>query len=270
MSERAADEVGADEGAGPAAALSVAAVQRLQALLGAPSPDTSDAAEDGLASWLPLLRRWGGSATAAELWRRLVTRLEAGAVVYPPDILRALRLTPLPAVKVVIVGQDPYHGAGQAEGLAFSVADGQRWPPSLRNILHEVRRDVGAPLPPAGRGSLQPWARQGVLLLNTSLTVEAGRPASHAGLGWHALTAGIVTHLHEDPAPRVFLLWGAHAQALASGWPRRARHAVLQANHPSPLSARRPPVPFLGCGHFSQANAHLQAAGMAPVDWALP
>ena len=220
--------------------------------------------------WTPLLRAWRHSPAGRRLIDAVDARVAAGATVYPAEVFRALALTPLSRVRVLILGQDPYHGPGQAEGLAFSVAPGQRWPPSLRNILAELQRDLGLPLPT--HGSLLPWARQGVLLLNTSLTVEDGQPASHAKLGWEVLTDEIVSAVASDPAPKVFLLWGAHAQAKAGRIEAAGRgHAVLQCNHPSPLSARRPPVPFVGCGHFSRANAWLVAADPAAggVDWRL-
>ena len=206
--------------------------------------------------WKPLVDDFFGSATGQTLREFLHQRLQAGAVVFPPQPLRALELTPPEAVRVVILGQDPYHGRGQAEGLAFSVAPGVPWPPSLRNIFKELQRDLGTPAPahPHPGGSLAGWARQGVLLLNTCLTVEEGRPASHAGKGWEVLTDSIIRHVSDCARPSVFMLWGAHAQA------KRpliddTRHLVLTANHPSPLSALRPPAPFIGCGHFSQARA---------------
>ena len=183
-------------------------------------------------------------------------RLDAGAVVFPPQPLRALELTPPEQVRVVILGQDPYHGRGQAEGLAFSVAPGVALPPSLRNIFKELERDLGTPPPrfPNPGGSLVNWARHGVLLLNTCLTVEEGQPASHSGRGWEVLTDTVIRHVASAGGPSVFMLWGAHAQS------KRAlidtsRHKVLMANHPSPLSALRPPVPFIGCGHFGLARA---------------
>jgi uracil-DNA glycosylase len=186
----------------------------------------------------------------------LESRLQAGAAVFPPQPLRALQLTPPESVRVVILGQDPYHGRGQAEGLAFSVAPGIPVPPSLRNIFTELRRDLGTPFPPFPEpgGSLVRWASQGLLLLNTCLTVEEGQPASHAGRGWERLTDAVIRKVSQDAAPAVFMLWGAHAQTkrvLIDA----SRHLVLLANHPSPLSALRPPAPFIGCGHFSQARA---------------
>jgi len=161
-------------------------------------------------------------------------------------------------VRVVILGQDPYHGRGQAEGLAFSVAPGVPLPPSLRNIFKELQRDLGTPPPqfPVPGGSLVRWATHGVLLLNTCLTVEEGRPASHAGQGWEVLTDNVIRQVSIGDHPVLFMLWGAHAQSKralieASG---NTGHKVLLANHPSPLSALRPPLPFIGCGHFSQAR----------------
>jgi uracil-DNA glycosylase len=206
--------------------------------------------------------------------RRLVAfvdgRRAEGAIVYPPEPLRALALTPLENVRAVIVGQDPYHGPGQAEGLAFSVAPGVRVPPSLRNIFKELRRDLG--IEPPATGSLLAWARRGVLLLNASLTVEEGRPASHAGRGWEALTDALLGAVSRQPQPVACLLWGAAAQAKAAQTgPLRESdvHRVWRANHPSPLSALRPPLPFIGCGHFGAAAAFLADAGR-PVDWSLP
>jgi uracil-DNA glycosylase len=183
-------------------------------------------------------------------------RLADGAVIFPTQPLRALQLTPPEQVRVVILGQDPYHGRGQAEGLAFSVAPGVPLPPSLRNIFKEIQRDLGAPPPtfPLPGGSLVRWATEGVLLLNTCLTVEEGKPASHTGKGWELLTDAVIQTVSNGSQPVVFMLWGAHAQSkrpLIDG----SRHKVLVANHPSPLSALRPPTPFIGCGHFSKAQA---------------
>ncbi len=207
------------------------------------------------ADWKPVVDAFFASATGQSLLAFLRARLEAGAVIFPPRPLRALELTPAKDVRVVILGQDPYHGRGQAEGLAFSVAPGVALPPSLRNIFKELQRDLGTPPPkfPVPGGSLMNWAAHGVLLLNTCLTVEEGRPASHAGKGWETLTDSVIRHVSAGDHPVVFMLWGAHAQskrALIDG----SRHQVLVANHPSPLSALRPPLPFIGCGHFSQAR----------------
>ncbi len=192
----------------------------------------------------------------------------AGKTIYPPvgTRLAALDLTPLPSVKVVILGQDPYHGPGQAHGLAFSVPHGQRVPPSLANIFKEQQADLGLPRP--AHGHLEDWARQGVLLLNTVLTVEAGQAASHQGRGWELFTDAAIRAVAERCAPCIYLLWGSHARAkaplirAASG----GAHLILEAPHPSPLSAHRG---FLGCGHFSRANAFLEEHGSPPIDWRL-
>jgi uracil-DNA glycosylase len=219
--------------------------------------------------WQALLHGWRHSAAGQALIKAVDERVAEGAVVYPAQVFRALQLTPLAQTKVLILGQDPYHGPGQAEGLAFSVPPGQRLPPSLRNVFKELRRDLGQPLP--ATGSLALWAQRGVLLLNTSLTVEDGLPARHAKLGWQTLTDAICMALASDAAPKVFLLWGAHSQAKAPLLgPDGGPHRVLQCNHPSPLAATRPPTPFIGCGHFTQVNRHLSAVGRGGVDWSLP
>jgi len=206
--------------------------------------------------WQPLVDGFFLSAAGQGLLAFLQQRLQAGAVIFPPQPLRALQLTPPQVVRVVILGQDPYHGRGQAEGLAFSVASGVKLPPSLRNIFKELLRDLGTPFPPFPHpgGSLVKWAQKGVLLLNTCLTVEEGQPASHSGKGWELLTDAIIRQVSQEAQPSVFMLWGAHAQS-KRGLIDAARHLVLTANHPSPLSALRPPLPFIGCGHFSQARA---------------
>jgi uracil-DNA glycosylase len=213
--------------------------------------------------WVPLVRDFWTSPAGLGLTALLRERV-AVSTVYPPEPLRALTLTEPEAVSVVILGQDPYHGPGQAEGLAFSVAPGVKLPPSLRNIYKELQRDTGA-VPPA-QGSLVHWAEQGVLLLNTCLTVEDGLPASHAGRGWDVLTDAVIRHCSDAGPPKVFLLWGAHAQKKLP-LIDASRHLVLCANHPSPLSASRGPVPFLGCGHFSQANHWLAEQGRSPIRW---
>jgi uracil-DNA glycosylase len=208
--------------------------------------------------WQPLLQDFLTSTTGQQLQAFLQARLREGAVIYPPEPFRALQLTALSQVRVVILGQDPYHGAGQAEGLAFSVARGVKIPPSLRNIFKEMQRDLSIPMPV--HGSLLQWANQGVLLLNTCLTVEDGQPASHAKRGWEKLTDALITECAKKSEPVVFMLWGSHAQAkqaLIAQHNHDARHLVLTANHPSPLSALRPPEPFIGCGHFGQAHAWL-------------
>jgi uracil-DNA glycosylase len=218
--------------------------------------------------WKPVVDDFFASATGRKLLEFLRRRLAEGAVIFPPRPLRALELTPPEQVRVVILGQDPYHGRGQAEGLAFSVAPGVPLPPSLRNIFRELQRDLGTPPPqfPMPGGSLVRWATHGVLLLNTCLTVEEGRPASHAGQGWELLTDSVIRQVAAGASPVLFMLWGAHAQSKralieASG---NTGHKVLLANHPSPLSALRPPLPFIGCGHFSQARQwreRVQACG---------
>ncbi len=209
--------------------------------------------------WQPTIDAFLASQAGQSLAAFVRERLAAGATVFPPRPLRALELTPLSQVRAVILGQDPYHGLGQAEGLAFSVAPGVKLPPSLRNIFKELGTT------PAN-GSLADWARRGVLLLNTCLTVEEGQPASHARKGWEQLTDALLARIAATASPCVYLLWGAHAQAKAGLIEAHAaangRQAlVLQANHPSPLSALRPPVPFLGCGHFAKAGQWLADRG---------
>ena len=219
--------------------------------------------------WTPLLQAWQHSNAGQALIRAVDARVAAGAVVHPAAVFRALQLTPLARTRVLILGQDPYHGPGQAEGLSFSVPDGVRIPPSLRNIFKEQQRDLG--LMPPRSGSLVAWAQRGALLLNASLTVESGVAGGHARLGWQAFTELICTALIQDPAPKVFMLWGAHAQELLSAcaWPAGVPHLLLRSNHPSPLSALRPPLPFIGCGHFRAASDFLRSAGRGPFDWAL-
>ena len=217
--------------------------------------------------WRPLVDAFAATEAGRALFAAVDARVQGGAFVYPDRVFRALETTALAKTRVVILGQDPYHGAGQAEGLAFSVAAGQRLPPSLRNIFEECRRDLRLPMPASG--SLLRWAERGVLLLNTTLTVEEGQPGSHASMGWQTLTASIVKAASQHAAPKVFLLWGAHAQAVGAATGIAEPHRVLVANHPSPLSARRAPVPFIGCGHFSEASRLLQAAGAGPQDWSL-
>jgi uracil-DNA glycosylase len=228
--------------------------------------------------WRPVIDAFLASEPGHQLGCFMRERLSSGAIIYPAHPFFALLLTALSQVKVVILGQDPYHGPGQAQGLAFSVPPAIRPPPSLRNIFKEIARDPDLEhrsTRPANEGTLVPWANQGVLLLNTCLTVEEGRPASHAKQGWESLTDAIVTAIAARGTPTVFLLWGAHAQAKQELIPapgpmalsQAPCHLILTANHPSPLSALRPPTPFLGCGHFSRANAFLQAQGIQPVTW---
>lgn len=219
-------------------------------------------------SWRPLVDAWRASDAGRNLVAFVAARQAAGATIYPAQILRAIELTPRNQVRVVILGQDPYHGPGQAEGLAFSTPAGRRVPPSLHNIFKELQRDLGLPTPT--HGHLAAWARQGVLLMNTSLTVEDGRPGSHAKQGWEALTDALIAAIAENPVPTVFMLWGNHARSKALLARRGGgNHLVLESNHPSPLSAARGPEPFLGNGHFGAANRFLMAQGLAPIDWRL-
>ena len=218
-------------------------------------------------SWRPVLepvlaqpqcRRLGGWLRAEE---------EAGKTIYPPrgQRLRAFELTPLEEVKVVILGQDPYHGPGQAHGLCFSVPEGVRVPPSLVNIYKELEADLG--VAPPQHGNLEHWARQGVLLLNTSLTVEAGRAGSHAGCGWESITDAAVAAVAARSEPSVFILWGSHARKKAQGVPglaSNARHLILASAHPSPLSAY---AGFFGSKPFSKTNAFLEANRRGAIDW---
>lgn len=187
----------------------------------------------------------------------------AGRTIYPKpaDIFSAFAQTPFDAVNVVILGQDPYHGDGQAHGLSFSVPDGVKPPPSLVNIYKEIEASFGTSAP--RRGDLSAWARQGVLLLNATLTVEAARAGSHQGRGWETFTDAAIRALNNDRRGIVFMLWGSHAQKKGA-FIDRARHLVLDAPHPSPLSAYRG---FLGCGHFKKANEYLAAQGRRPIDW---
>lgn len=195
----------------------------------------------------------------------LVDEVAAGRGFYPPGrrVFDALRLTPLDAVRVVVLGQDPYHGRGQAMGLCFSVPAGATPPPSLRNVFAELEADLGLAPPPTG--DLTPWAERGVLLLNSVLTVSPNRPASHAGKGWETFTDRVIAELSARREGIVFLLWGKYAQQKGA-IVDTARHHVLTAAHPSPYSASNG---FFGCRHFSRANALLEADGRAPIDWSL-
>ena len=234
--------------------------------------------------WQPVLEAFWRSTQGASLAAFVQSRLDAGAVVYPKHPLWALQLTPLSQVKVVILGQDPYHGPLQAQGLSFSVAPGVKIPPSLRNIFKELQRDLNQLAPQDG--SLEAWAKRGVLLLNTCLTVEDGQPACHAKRGWEYLTDALLAEVARTTPACVYMLWGGHAQAkaelieyetaaqptsfvgLREGGVAKREALVLKANHPSPLSALRPPQPFIGCGHFSQAKAWLARRNLS-LDWNL-
>jgi uracil-DNA glycosylase len=216
-------------------------------------------------SWKAKVGYWFDRPEMKALGEFLREEKRNGKVIYPPgaEIFAALNATPFDKVKVVVLGQDPYHGPGQAHGLCFSVRPGVRPPPSLENIFKEIERDLGIPRP--DHGCLTPWTRQGVLLLNAVLTVERGRAGSHAGRGWEGLTDACIDALNRDREHLVFLLWGAYAQKKGSLIDRQ-RHLVLKAPHPSPLARGG----FDGCGHFSKANEYLKARGETPIDWRLP
>jgi len=217
-------------------------------------------------SWRTALAGEFADPYMAALKSFLKAEKAAGKPIFPAGSqwFRALDLTPLDTVRVVILGQDPYHGPGQAHGLAFSVQPGVRVPPSLANIYKELASDCGLPIP--RHGHLEHWARQGVLLLNSVLTVEQGQAASHQGRGWERFTDAVIRRVAERTQPCAFLLWGSHAQKKA-GFVDSTRHLVLKAPHPSPLSAHNG---FFGCRHFSRTNAWLAAQGQAPIDWSVP
>ena len=221
-------------------------------------------------SWLEPLRSEFDDPYMQALRSFLVAEKQAGKRVFPKssDWFRALDLTPLENVRVVILGQDPYHGEGQAHGLCFSVQPGVRTPPSLVNIYKEMETDLG--IPPARHGFLEHWAEQGVLLLNAVLTVQMGLAASHQGRGWERFTDAVIRLINARAEPVVFMLWGSYAQkkaAFVDSIDKGGRHLVLKSAHPSPLSAYSG---FFGCGHFSKANAFLKAHGQKPIDWRLP
>jgi uracil-DNA glycosylase len=248
------------------------------------------------AGWHTTLHAERISNTLEQLSQYLEARKQAGAVIYPTRPFRALEKLEPHDIKIVILGQDPYHGPNQAQGLAFSVPDDLKRPPSLRNIFLEIDRsypqsaqdsedanissyrfepsrigslaqgrlDIGPPVP---GNDLSCWTEQGVLLLNTVLTVEDGRPASHAKLGWEVITDAFIATAAAEATPKVFMLWGAHAQAKRDLIAAHPGHLILAANHPSPLSARRPPAPFIGCNHFKMANAWLSQHQRMPIQW---
>jgi uracil-DNA glycosylase len=217
-------------------------------------------------SWLKRLEDQFHLPYMHSLREFLLIRKEHQAIIYPPgaQIFNALNTTPLEQVRVVILGQDPYHGPGQAHGLCFSVQPGVRVPPSLANIYREIQADLG--LTPPAHGYLQTWAEQGVLLLNAVLTVERGQAGSHQGKGWETFTDAIVELLNDEREGLVFMLWGSYALKKGAVIDRK-KHLVLTAPHPSPLSAYRG---FLGCRHFSLANEYLQERQHPPIDWSLP
>lgn len=201
-----------------------------------------------------------------DMMQRIQQEREQGITVYPPadDVFNALKFTPLAKVRVVILGQDPYHGPGQAHGLSFSVPEGNKVPPSLVNIYKELAQDIEGFVIPA-HGNLTAWAKQGTLLLNTALTVQEGKANSHAKYGWHRFTDAIISAVNEHTSGTVFLLWGSHAQRKGEHIDSQ-KHHVLSAPHPSPLSAHRG---FFGCGHLSQTNKLLVAQGDTPINWQL-
>jgi len=216
--------------------------------------------------WLDALQGEFAQPYMQQLRDFLQAEKAAGKVVFPPGalIFNALNSTPLDKVRVVIIGQDPYHGPGQAHGLSFSVPPGVRTPPSLQNIFKEINRDLGLPIPQ--HGCLHSWAERGVLLLNAVLTDEQGQAGSHAKRGWERFTSRVIELVNERCEHCVFLLWGSYAQRKGEQIDR-TRHCVLTSVHPSPLSAHRG---FIGNGHFSAANDYLVSNGLAPIDWSLP
>lgn len=222
------------------------------------------------AGWKAALQSEFDAPYMESLRQFLVTERAQGRRIFPKgsEWFRALDLTPFDTVRVVILGQDPYHGIGQAHGLCFSVQPGVKPPPSLVNIYKELNSDLGLARPT--HGFLEHWAQQGVLLLNSVLTVEMGKAASHQGRGWETFTDAIIAAVNARETPVVFLLWGNYAQkkaAFVDSIDKGGRHLVLKSAHPSPLSAHNG---FMGCKHFSQTNAFLESRGLAPIDWSLP
>lgn len=217
-------------------------------------------------SWKRVLAQEFSQPYFTSLKNFLVAEKQAGKKIYPPgpEIFHAFNATPFSQVKVVILGQDPYHGKGQAHGLCFSVSRGIKPPPSLVNIFKEIQSDLGLPIP--RHGNLEYWAKQGVFLLNAILTVQANLPASHQGKGWETFTDRVIQTISEERSGVVFLLWGRFAQN-KSVLIDESKHHILKAAHPSPFSANNG---FLGCKHFSKANALLEQQGLRPIDWSLP
>lgn len=216
-------------------------------------------------SWKEALRQEFNKNYFEQIAAFLKVEKTQGKTIYPPGqlIFNAFEQTPFDKVKVVLLGQDPYHGPGQAMGLSFSVPDGIKPPPSLVNIYKELNKDIGMPIPKTG--DLTPWARQGVLLLNASLTVRAGEPNSHAKIGWHIFTDAVISKISDEKRGVVFLLWGSFAQQ-KQVLIDETRHHVLKAAHPSPFSVEKG---FFGCKHFSKTNQLLVKEGIEPVDWML-
>ncbi|RMD84609.1 MAG: uracil-DNA glycosylase [Candidatus Dadabacteria bacterium] len=226
-----------------------------------PTPSSSEES----ATWKDLLREEMSAPYFKDIKRFIKSERQAGKVIYPSDseVFNALAYTPFDRVRVVILGQDPYHGPNQAHGLCFSVKPGVPFPPSLHNIFQELRSDLGIPIPQ--HGCLVKWAKQGVLLLNAVLTVEAGKAGSHHNIGWERFTDAIVNLLNQKKRNLVFLLWGSQAQKKGAIIDP-VRHHILKAPHPSPLSAHRG---FFGCKHFSQTNSILASQGYREIDWDL-
>jgi uracil-DNA glycosylase len=216
-------------------------------------------------TWSDILGQEKTTPYFQTLLQFLATETQMGKIIYPPEkeIFNAFKETPYSELKVVILGQDPYHGPHQAHGLSFSVKPGVKPPPSLKNIYKELKADLNLPTP--NHGCLSKWARQGVLLLNTTLTVEQGKPQSHARIGWTTFTDNVIRRLNDYPYPLVFLLWGAHAQSKRA-FINAHHHLILTAPHPSPLSAHQG---FLGCRHFSKTNAFLLKNRRGEIDWNL-
>ncbi len=220
---------------------------------------------DSLVTWADILDNEKTQPYFKSILQFLADEKEAGKIIYPTEneLFSAFKETPYDQVKVIILGQDPYHGPGQAHGLSFSVKPGVKPPPSLRNIFQELKNDLNISIPT--HGCLKKWANQGVLLLNTALSVEQGQPQSHAKIGWTIFAENIIQKLNNHPKPLVFLLWGAHAKNKRVLIDEK-KHLVLTAAHPSPFSAHQG---FYGCRHFSKSNAFLEAHGRVPIDWSL-
>lgn len=219
--------------------------------------------KEEILTWKDLLGEEKSKPYFQKIMSFLAQQRALGKIIYPPqtDIFNALKYTPFEAVEVVIIGQDPYHGPKQAQGLSFSVKPGITPPPSLKNIFKELQNDLGFEIP--NHGCLIPWAERGVLLLNAVLTVEANKPQSHSQIGWQIFTDTLIEKLNSHPKPIVYLLWGSHAQQKEALIDSR-KHKILKAPHPSPFSVHRG---FFGCKHFSKANELLKSFGRKPIDW---
>ncbi len=220
--------------------------------------------------WLPVLTEFFESAVGKKLNDKIINALEQGCIIYPPDPLRAFKLLALKDVKVVILGQDPYHTPGMADGLAFSASKSKKIPPSLRNILKELDRDLGGQRLKEQKTDLSHWLEQGVLLINAVFTVEQGKAGSHADWGWQDLSDELIKLLAKSKEYKIFMLWGAFAQqkeSIITLVDSSERHLCLRANHPSPLSAAKGTSPFVNCSHFSKANTFLKTNYKLTVNW---